>query len=119
MQRKLLRVNNVLLCIGCARTLSKTVTENNSSTWFLDIYSDNALYSSGPCYADWTVDAVKDYETDTEIIKISALPAVRPSCGDSVVLAANIITGWPLLCSVTGQNFSSVPCQCGVSDILK
>ena len=92
MQRKLLRVNNVLLCIGCARTLSKTVTVN-SSTWFLDIYSDIALYSSGPCYDDCTVDAVKDYETDTEIIKISALPAVRPSCGHSVVLAANIITG--------------------------
>ena len=45
------------------------------------------------------VDAIKDYET--EIIKISALSGVRPSCGQGVVLAANIIIVMAVLCSVT------------------
>ena len=59
---------------------------------------------------DMAVDAIKDYET--EIIKISALPAVRPSCGHSVVLATNIITVMELLCSVIELNFSSVKLKC-------
>ena len=61
-----------------------------------------------PCNDDWAVDAIKDYETTDEIIKISALPAVRPSCGHSVVLATNIITVMELLCSVSELNFSPV-----------
>ena len=53
-----------------------------------------------PVMMTWLfVDAIKDYET--EIIKISALSGVRPSCGQGVVLATNIIIVMAVLCSVT------------------
>ena len=58
-----------------------------------------ALYSFAPSNDDMAVDAIKDYET--EIIKISALSGVRPSCGQGVVLATNIIIVMAVLCSVT------------------
>ena len=82
-----IRVNNVY-GVG-ERTLSKTaIVPPGHLHYDLCLCTPDWCAS---CHDDWPVDAIKDYET--EIIKISALLAVRPSCGQSVVLATNIITG--------------------------
>ena len=85
---KTIIVNNVFLCI-----LSKTATLTVTPGSWTSILTSLCTLLSPAMMTDWSVDAVKDYETDTAIIKISALPAVRLCCGHSVVLAANIITG--------------------------
>ena len=89
----------------CRRTLSKTalhyivIVTPGHFWWYLSVLL---------CALQWWLGCWCYKGLWDEIIKISALPAVRPSCGHSVVLATNIITVMELLCSLSELNFSSI-----------